>query len=152
MIHDTLFRQIHEQMPIPRVDLVIVRDDLILLVKRKQEPAKGRWWLPGGRIWHGESFEEAAWRIARTETSLALGKVALLGVDDLRFTEDPFGHGKGTHSISIVMMATPKPGEVVLDQSCSEYVWNGHFLDLDPYVRRWVVRGILDQPFACRED
>jgi len=148
VIHEEFYSKIHELMPIARIDLVIPRDGLILLIKRKQEPGKGRWWFPGGRLWKGESFEEAAWRIARTETGLALESVIVIGVDDVRHPEDPFDHGKGTHHVSVVMMGIPKTGDVAIDHSSLDHAWNGHFMELDPYVRKWVCRGILDLPFA----
>jgi len=46
----------------------------LLLVRRGQEPAKGQWSIPGGRVEHGESHERAALRELHEETAL-VGRV-----------------------------------------------------------------------------
>ena len=40
---------------IVRVNRVTDRRECIL-VERKEEPVKGKWWFPGGRMYKGESF------------------------------------------------------------------------------------------------
>ncbi len=44
--------------------------DECLLVERAAEPAKGIWWLPGGRLLKGETFFAGAIRKAKEETGL----------------------------------------------------------------------------------
>ena len=67
-----LYGSIVEHMPIVCVDIVLVSRVKgvmsCLLVLRDTEPAKGLWWLPGGRIWKGETFFAAAARKAFEET------------------------------------------------------------------------------------
>jgi 8-oxo-dGTP diphosphatase len=59
-----------------RVDCVggIVRDGAgrLLLVRRGQEPAKGSWAVPGGRVEPGETDAEATRRELLEETGLAV--------------------------------------------------------------------------------
>ena len=50
------------------------------MVQRGQEPAKGLWSLPGGRLEHGESLVEAAAREVLEETGLEVRIADLLGV------------------------------------------------------------------------
>lgn len=76
------------------VDLIVENEEGILLIKRKHDPFKGHWALPGGFLDHGkESLEEAAVRELREETSLVakVGDLDLIGVysDPKR---DPRGH------------------------------------------------------------
>jgi hypothetical protein len=58
------------------VDCLIVRYNShlqrkeALLVERGTHPAKGIWWLPGGRLFKGETFFDGAKRKARDETGL----------------------------------------------------------------------------------
>jgi len=56
--------------PIPTVDIIIELDGGIVLIERKNSPHG--WALPGGFVDYGESYEDAAVREAREETSLAV--------------------------------------------------------------------------------
>jgi len=73
------------------VDLVILYKDGIVLIKRKHEPFKDYWALPGGFVEYGESVENAAIREAKEETDLNVELIKLIGVysDPNR---DPRGH------------------------------------------------------------
>jgi 8-oxo-dGTP diphosphatase len=59
----------------------VVRDPAgrLLLVQRGQEPGRGRWSLPGGRVEAGETAAEAAVREVREETGLEVVADALVG-------------------------------------------------------------------------
>jgi len=50
-----------------------------LLVERGSEPVKGVWWLPGGRIYKGETFFDAAIRKVKEETGLIGKPIQVLG-------------------------------------------------------------------------
>ncbi len=54
--------------PLVSIDLV-VRDPAgrILVGRRVNEPARGTWFVPGGRIWKGETLDVAFRRIATAE-------------------------------------------------------------------------------------
>lgn len=77
--------------PIPTVDTIIQKDSQILLVKRKKEPFKGLFALPGGFVNEGERVEDAAKREAKEETSLDIELVDILGVYS-EPNRDPRGH------------------------------------------------------------
>ena len=81
----------HYRNPTPTVDIIIQKDSRILLVKRKNEPFKDYFALPGGFVNEGERVEEAAEREAKEETSLDIELIDILGVysDPNR---DPRGH------------------------------------------------------------
>ena len=59
-----------ENMVITCVDVIVQRksDKRILLFYRRDPPAKGIWWWPGGRMFRGETFADAATRKVRDET------------------------------------------------------------------------------------
>ncbi len=62
-------------------DIIIeFEDDSIVLVKRKYEPFKGFWALPGGIMDGNETIEETAVREAKEETGLDVQLVQIIGV------------------------------------------------------------------------
>lgn len=72
-------------------DVVILYGGGIVLVRRKNEPFKDFWAIPGGFVEYGERVEEAAVREAKEETGLDVQLIGLIGVysDPGR---DPRGH------------------------------------------------------------
>ena len=95
--------------PALTVDIVILCCGGIVLVKRKNEPYKDYWALPGGFVEYGETVEETARREAKEETGLDIKILQLIGVySDPR--RDPRGH-----TVTICFLAkakgTPKGGD-----------------------------------------
>ncbi|MEM2618378.1 MAG: NUDIX hydrolase [Candidatus Hadarchaeales archaeon] len=86
---------------------VIVRDEKrgVLLIRRKNEPFKGKWALVGGFVEYGERVEEAAKRECREETGLEVRLERLVGV-----YSDPGRDPRG-HVVSICFMARPTGGK-----------------------------------------
>lgn len=70
----------NERTPIRCVGAVITRPDgQVLLIKRGNEPGRGLWSLPGGRIEAGESDVIAVAREVREETGLIVQVGQLAG-------------------------------------------------------------------------
>ena len=63
------------------VDIFIYNDNNeFILIKRKNDPFKDRWALPGGFVDYGEKVEDAAIREAKEETSIDVELEKLLNV------------------------------------------------------------------------
>ena len=62
------------------VGAIVVRDDALLMVKRGNEPGRGLWSLPGGRVEHGEYLADALRREVSEETSLEVTIGDLVGI------------------------------------------------------------------------
>lgn len=73
------------------VDGVVVKDKKILLIKRKNQPFKGKWALPGGFVEYGEKTEDAVVREVFEETGLKTKISHLVGVYS-NPDRDPRGH------------------------------------------------------------
>jgi ADP-ribose pyrophosphatase YjhB (NUDIX family) len=71
-----------EALPLVCVDIVCRRksDGKILLFYRRDPPVATVWWLPGGRIFKGETFYDTAIRKIRDETGNKNAIVKPLGV------------------------------------------------------------------------
>lgn len=94
--------------PLLTIDAIIVHDSKIVFVRRKNDPFKGMFALPGGFVEVGETTEEAAMREALEETGLSIEIVKLIGVYS-EPSRDPRGH---TVSICYLAKGTgiPKAG------------------------------------------
>lgn len=67
--------------PLPVVSIILIKERKILLVKRKQEPHRGKWGLPMGFAAAGESIENAAKRELNEKTGINAQIAGLIDVD-----------------------------------------------------------------------
>lgn len=74
--------------PLVGVGAVVVENGRVLLVRRGQEPLKGKWSLPGGMLELGESLQEGVVREVREETGLSVEPVELVELLDRVHRED----------------------------------------------------------------
>lgn len=65
------------------VGAIVLDNDRILLVKRKNSPYKGYWGVPGGRVEYGERLEEAVKRELFEETGLESKPLGVLFVSEV---------------------------------------------------------------------
>ncbi|MFO7478679.1 MAG: NUDIX hydrolase [Methyloceanibacter sp.] len=79
----------------------VIRDGKgrVLLIRRKNEPFKGAFALPGGFVEIGETLEAACRREALEETGLSVGALRLVGV-----YSDPGRDPRG-HTVSVAYLA-----------------------------------------------
>jgi 8-oxo-dGTP diphosphatase len=96
------------------VDVVIPSERGVVLVRRGNEPFKGRWALPGGFVEVGETVEEAADREAAEETGLAVEVARLVGV-----YSDPERDPRG-HYVSVAFIARVLSGDLAAGTDASE--------------------------------
>ena len=68
-----IFEIVLENSPLVSVDIILENEkNQILLGKRRNQPAKGSWFVPGGRIRKGELIIDALKRVALEEVGLVI--------------------------------------------------------------------------------
>jgi len=80
------------------VDGVIIYNNGVVLIKRKREPFKDRFALPGGFVEYGETVEDALRREMKEETGLDVRILKLVGV-----YSDPGRDPRG-HTVSVAFL------------------------------------------------
>ena len=73
-------KRLYPDQPVVGVGAVIVNEGKIALIKRGNEPSKGKWTIPGGIVELAESPESAVIREAKEETGLDADTPTLLDV------------------------------------------------------------------------
>lgn len=96
------------------VDGVILVDDAIVLVKRRNPPYAGMWALPGGFVEYGETVEDAVKREIMEETGLAVEIEKLAGV-----YSDPGRDPRG-HTASVVFLCKKVGGFLKADSDAAD--------------------------------
>ena len=79
------YKSILSSLPILCVDLVIINNGKFLLLKRENEPAKGEYWFPGGRILKLETIKSAALRKVKEEVNLECDFQHIISIEETIF-------------------------------------------------------------------
>jgi ADP-ribose pyrophosphatase YjhB (NUDIX family) len=116
-----LVKRLYPKQPVVGVGAVIICDGKILLEKRKNEPGKGKWSIPGGLVELGESAKETAIREVREETSLEVEKPMLIDVVD-NVTRDENGEIK-YHFVIVDYFVKLKGGVPKASSDAAELEW-----------------------------
>ncbi len=129
--------------PIAAVGVVVVQGDRVLLVRRGQEPGRGRWSLPGGAIELGETVAQAAEREVREECSIEVEIRDVIEVIDRIIPDD--GRIR-YHYILIDLLAAYCRGEPTASSDAAEVRWVSEKeldeLELSQVTRRVIRKGL----------
>ena len=116
LIPEETYRCIVDTMPILCVDAIIRNDQgQVLLVKRTNEPLKGEWWVPGGRVYKGELLEGSIQRKIKEELGIDIQVKGVAGYYEDQFEKNPLNIESGLHTLGIVFEATPQNLDIRLD-------------------------------------
>jgi ADP-ribose pyrophosphatase len=107
--------------PVVGVGAVVIHQNRVLLVKRKHEPAKDFWAIPGGKVKFGETLQQAAEREILEETGVRIkaGKAvyAFDLIDEDKQSGCPF------HYVIIDLESCYLGGEVKAGDDAGEAGW-----------------------------
>ena len=95
-------------------DGAVLKDNKILLIKRRNNPYKGKWGLPGGFVEYGERVENAVVREVLEETGLKTKVIDIVGV-----YSDPKRDPRG-HTITVAYLLKLKGGELKSGDDASD--------------------------------
>ena len=75
-------KRLYPDHPVVGIGAVIINQGKIALIKRGNEPSKGKWTIPGGLVELGENLEAAVIRETKEEVCLDVEKPSLIDVVD----------------------------------------------------------------------
>jgi len=114
-------KRLYPDQPVVGVGAVVISEGKILLEKRKNEPGKGKWSIPGGVVDLGESPEQAVVREVMEETCLEVDAPRLIDVvSDVSL--DEAGKVK-YHFVIIDYLVAVKRGEPKAASDADALVW-----------------------------
>lgn len=128
MLSSEDFKQLVKSAPLFSMDLVVLNEQKqILIGKRVNAPAKGYWFVPGGRVFKGESLVEAFTRITTAELGRKFdySYTVQMGLYDHFYDSSVFGDNISTHYINVPYLIRLS-GNIVLDLPTAqhqEYRW-----------------------------
>jgi 8-oxo-dGTP diphosphatase len=135
-----LSKREYPEQPLVGVGVLVRRGDSILLVKRRNEPGKGLWSIPGGVLELGETLEVAAKREAKEETGVGIAVDSLLDVYNL--IENDEVDRIRYHYVLINYLAHYVEGELELNDESSDIKWV-KFDELNRYQATKTLRRLL---------
>lgn len=121
------FLEVVRYTPLVSIDLVVDDGEGRYLVGlRTNPPAKGYWFVPGGRIRKNEPLDTAFGRICQAELArlVEMKEAALLGLYDHFYGEDFTGGDAGTHYVVLAHRLTvPRAALQLPEDQHSAYRW-----------------------------
>ena len=132
-----------EVAPMPTTNIVVMKGAYVLLVKRKIQPEKDRWFTPGGILTKGKNAVFQALEILHDETGIEGHNLSLLLVDDEFYTD---GYGtRDVHLITVVYKHEAESTHVSTNDDHSAIKWfpvTSLPQELHMSVRKWILEAI----------
>jgi 8-oxo-dGTP diphosphatase len=116
-----MVKRLYPDQPVVGIGAVIIQNGKIALIKRGNEPSKGKWTIPGGLVELGENLEAAVIRETKEETLLDIENPQLINVVD-NVDLDEQGKVK-YHYVIIDYLVHVKAGEIQAASDAAELRW-----------------------------
>ena len=121
-----ILKCIIKNTPLIAIDFLIKnKEGKFLLGLRKNRPAKGYYFVPGGRIFKNETIENAFKGISKNEIGIELDieNAKFLGVYEHIYKDNYFGNEYGTHYIVLAFLVDIDSDLPLPDEQHSDYIW-----------------------------
>lgn len=101
------------------VGVILVKENKVLLLKRKNAHGEGTWGFPGGHLEFNEEFEECVKREVEEETGITVSNIRFAGL-----TNDIF-EKENKHYITVFMLCDWNAGEAQIKEpeKCVAQEW-----------------------------
>lgn len=101
------------------VGVIIIKDNKVLLGKRKNAHGEGDWAFPGGHLEMNETWEDCAKREVMEETGIAIKNIRFASATNDIFVKE------GKHYITLFMATDYASGEVraMEPEKCEQWEW-----------------------------
>ena len=133
-------------LPILCVDCVITYEGKCLLLRRTNDPAKGHYWFPGGRLNKGELIADAAIRKAREEICLTCHFDKIISIEETMFPKE----GNMTcdvHTVNVCCHLVALSQEnIKIDNNHDDYIW----ANVEQALQLKVHEGVINPMRKCQ--
>jgi colanic acid biosynthesis protein WcaH len=139
-VPEATFRTCLEHLPQVCIEVVLEREGAVLLARRTNEPARGEFFWPGGRLYKGEKPGAAAHRVAREELGIDVELQGRIGVYNHFWDTTSVEGLDSRHTVNLVYHARQVgDDDLDLDEQHDEVRWvEGPEPDLHEYVRQYL--------------
>jgi len=123
MLDDQTFKTVIISTPLISIDLLVKKDNKILLGKRINKPAQGYLFSIGGRVYKNETVDSAMIRIARIELNIELKSMPrFIGVFE-HFYDDSIYQDVSTHYVNLAYEIKIEGTLNLPSEQHNEYQW-----------------------------
>ena len=123
MLDDQTFKTVISSTPLISIDLLVKKDNKILLGKRINKPAQAYLFSIGGRVYKNETIKSAMMRIANNELNISLKSIPkFMGVFE-HFYEDSIYQDVSTHYVNLAYEIEIEETLNLPTEQHNEYKW-----------------------------
>ena len=123
MLDDQIFKTVVDSAPLVSIDILLKKDNKVLLGRRVNKPAQGYFFSIGGRINKNETIDNAMARVALNEINIDLKSTPeFIGVFE-HFYDDSMYENVSTHYVNLAYEYEVEEIPNLPTEQHSEYQW-----------------------------
>lgn len=127
MLDNDTFKTVVKNTPLVSIDLCLIHDFKMLLGRRNNDPLKGQWFTPGGRIFKNESWQNCIKRVAKSELGININNpknFKFMGIWDHFYNNSALDKNISTHYVNLphYLVFNDKP-KLIIDNQHEKVAW-----------------------------